>query len=186
MPRIPAPTEPLTDERVTVRLSAERDIPEILIAYQDDPQLHVLLGEQRPPSGAELGRREERAATERAAGTRLTLTMTEPGSDVCRGQVHVRDVDWDNNRAELGIWLAPQARGRRMAGPALRMVAVWVLGNTELERVQVTTTPDNEPMIRAARAAGFVDEGVLRGYMRIGGRRTDAAILSVLPGDLED
>ena len=34
MPRIPAPPEPLVDERVIVRLSAERDIPEILIAYQ--------------------------------------------------------------------------------------------------------------------------------------------------------
>jgi [ribosomal protein S5]-alanine N-acetyltransferase len=185
MSRLPAPTEPLTDERVIVRLSAERDIPEILIAYQDDPQLHVLLGEQRPPSGAELGRREERAATERAAGTRLTLTITEPGSDVCRGQVYVQDVDWDNDRAELAIWLAPQARGRRMAAPALRMAAGWVLQNTELERVQVATTLDNEPMIRTARAAGFVDEGVLRGYMRFGGGRSDAAILSLLPGDLE-
>jgi RimJ/RimL family protein N-acetyltransferase len=185
MPRLPAPTEPLTDERVIVRLSAERDIPEILIAYQDDPQLHVLLGEQRPPSGAELGRREERAATERAAGTRLTLTITEPGSDVCRGQVYVQDVDWDNDRAELGIWLAPQARERGMAGPALRMAAVWLLTNTELERVQVTATPDNEAMIRAARAAGFVDEGVLRGYVRVSGRRADAAVLSLLPADLE-
>ena len=54
MPRIPAPTEPLTNEHVIVRLSAERDLPEILIAYQDDPQLHVMLGEQRPPSGAQL------------------------------------------------------------------------------------------------------------------------------------
>jgi RimJ/RimL family protein N-acetyltransferase len=185
MPRIPAPPEPLVDERVIVRLSAERDIPEILIAYQDDPSLHEQLGEPRPPSGAELGRREERAASERAAGTRLTLTITKPGTDVCRGQVYVRDVDWDNDRAELAIWLAPQARGGGMAAPALRMVAEWLLANTELARVQVTTTADNEPMIRAARAAGFADEGVLRAYMRVGRRRTDAAILSLLPEDLE-
>jgi RimJ/RimL family protein N-acetyltransferase len=65
------------------------------------------------------------------------------------------------------------------------MVARWLLANTELARVQVTTTADNQPMIRAARAAGFADEGVLRAYMRVGGRRTDAAILSLLPGDLE-
>jgi len=72
-----------------------------------------------------------------------------------------------------------------MAAPALRMAADWLLANTELERIQVTTPPDNEPMIRAARAAGFVEEGVLRGYMRVGGRRVDAVILSLLPGDLE-
>lgn len=185
MPRIPAPTDPLHDERVTVRLSAERDIPEILIAYQDDPRLHERMGELRPPSGAELGRREERAGTERAAGTQLTLTIVEPGADVCRGQIYVHDIDWDNDRAELGIWLAPQVRGRRMAGPALRLAAAWVLANTALERLQVTTTSDNEPMIRAALAAGFVDEGVLRGYLRMRGQRTDATILSLLTGDLE-
>lgn len=185
MPRIPAPTEPLHDERATLRLSSERDIPEILIAYQDDPQLHVRLGDLRPPSGAELGRREERAATERAAGTQLILTIVEPGSDVCRGQVYVRDVDWDNDRAELGIWLVPQVRGRGMARPALRLAASWVLANTALERVQVITTSDNQPMIRAALAAGFTDEGVLRGYLRMGGQRTDATVLSLLKDDLE-
>jgi RimJ/RimL family protein N-acetyltransferase len=185
MPRIPAPTEPLSNERAIIRLSAERDIPEILIAYQDDPQLHVALGELRPPSGAELGRREERAAAERAAGTQLTLTIVEPGADVCRGQVYVHDVDWDNDRAELGIWLAPQVRGRGMAAPALRLAATWVLDNTALERVQVTTTSDNEPMIRAARAAGFAEEGQLRAYLRMAGRRTTATILSLLPSDLE-
>ena len=185
MPRIPAPPEPLSAERVALRLSAERDIPEILIAYQDDPQLHIAMGQQRPPSGAELGRREERAATERGAGTQLTLTVLEPGSDVCCGQVHVRDVDWDNDRAELAIWLAPQVRGRGLAASALRLTADWILNNTALERLQVTTTPDNESMIRAARAAGFVEEGVLRGYLRVGGRRSDATILSLLPSDME-
>jgi RimJ/RimL family protein N-acetyltransferase len=143
------------------------------------------MGELRPPSGAELGRRDERAASERAAGTQLMLTIVKPGSDVCRGQVYVHDVDWDNDRAELAIWLAPQARGRGMAGPALRLAAMWVLANTPLERVQVTTITDNEPMVHAALAAGFVDEGVLRGYLRMGGRRRDARILSLLTADLE-
>src|SRR6516225_8543725 len=45
MPPIPEFHEPLSDGQVVLRLAAERDIPEILIAYQDDPQLHVRLGE---------------------------------------------------------------------------------------------------------------------------------------------
>jgi [ribosomal protein S5]-alanine N-acetyltransferase len=185
MPRIPAPTEPLGDERVALRLSAERDIPEILIAYEDDPQLHVNMGEDRPPSGAELGRREERAATERVAGSHVTLTILEPGSDVCRGQIYVHHVDWDNGRAELGMWLAPQIRGRRLAGPALALASAWLIRACGLQRLQIVTEPGNEPMIRAARAAGFRDEGILRGYMRERGRRVDVAIMSLLPGDLD-
>jgi RimJ/RimL family protein N-acetyltransferase len=181
MPRIPAPTEPLSDGRVTLRLSAERDIPEILIAYQDDPQLHLRLGEDRPPSGAELGRREERAATERAAGAQLTLTILETGSDVCRGQIQVDEVDWDNQRAQLAIWLVPQVRGRGLGSAALALGSRWLLQACELERVQLITAPDNEPMIRTARASGYEHEGVLRGYVKLRGQRADAAILSLLP-----
>ena len=58
---VPGPRSPLTD-RETVRPAAERDIPEVLIAYQDDPELHLRMGEERAPSGAELGRLAERAA----------------------------------------------------------------------------------------------------------------------------
>jgi ribosomal-protein-alanine N-acetyltransferase len=186
MPRIPAPSEPLRDERVALRLSAERDIPEILIAYQDDPQLHLRMCEERPPSGAELGRREERAPAERAAGTHAGLTILESGSDVCRGQIYVQHVDWDHERAELGMWLAPQVRGRRLATPALRLACVWLIRTCGLERLQIVTQPDNEPMIRAAHAAGFRDEGILRGYMREGGRRIDVAVMSLLPSDLDE
>ena len=185
MPRIPAPTEPLCDEEVVLRLSAERDIPEILIAYKDDPQLHVNLGQQRPPSGAELGRREERAAAERTAGAQLVLTVLEPASDVCRGQIQVQAFDWDNDRAEIAMWLAPQVRGRGLAPRALRLAAEWVLRECELERVQVTVPAGNEPMIRTALAAGFVHEGVLREYLLMRGRRVDAAILSLLAVDPE-
>jgi RimJ/RimL family protein N-acetyltransferase len=39
-------------------------------------------------------------------------------------------------------------------------------------------------MLRAARAAGFRQEGVLRKYMRARGSRVDMAILSMIPGDL--
>ena len=70
--------EPLTDGVVALRPAAERDIPEILIAYQDDPELHLRLGEERPPSGAELGRLAERAASGPRRRARVTLTILEP------------------------------------------------------------------------------------------------------------
>ena len=184
MPRFPELTEPLSADRVWLRLSAERDIPEILIAYQDDPRLHLDLGERRPPSGAELGRREERAAAERAAGTFVGLTVVEPGCDVCVGQIYVHDLDWINARAELGMWLAPQARGRGLAAGALRLASEWLLGSCGLKRLEILTEPANLAMIAAARAAGYREEGVLRGYRREHDGRVDATIMSLLPADL--
>ena len=52
MPAFPDLVAPLTDGQVSLRFASEWDIPDILIAFQDDPQLHVSLGMGRPPSGA--------------------------------------------------------------------------------------------------------------------------------------
>jgi RimJ/RimL family protein N-acetyltransferase len=185
MPSIPELPEPLTDGTVRVRMAAERDIPEILIAYQDDPQLHVRLREERPPSGAQLGSLAERAEAELAAGTRLELTITEPDSDDCRGQITVRHLDWEHSRAELAIWVAPQLRNRGFARRALRLLAPWLFGACKLRRLALLTEPDNEPMLHAASAAGFVHEGVLRSYTRERGARVEDAVLSLIPADLE-
>ena len=184
MPAFPELVEPLADGSVTVRFAAARDIPEVLIAYQDDPGLHRRMAEERPPSGAELGRRAERAEAERLAGRALTMTIVDPGEDTCRGQVFVHQVDWDNLVAELGIWVAPQRRRRGMAARALALVGEWLLRETGLERVHVLTEPGNEAMMHAARAAGFSYEGVLRGYVRERAGRIDAAMLSLVRRDL--
>ena len=184
MSSFPILSEPLTDGEVLLRDYAERDIPEILIAHQDDPRMHVLIGEDRPPSGAELGRAAEREQLERVAGERAMLTVLEPGSDACRGQIRVHPVDWDQRRAEVSIWLAPQVRGRGLAPRALRLAGEWLLGACRLARVELFVEPGNAPMVRAAEAAGFVPEGTLRGYVRRRGRGVDVVIMSLIPGDL--
>jgi len=186
VPSFPELEPPLSDGEVIVRLAAERDIPEVLIAYQDDPELHLRMGEERPPSGAELGRLAERAAADRAAGRGMTLTIVAVGDDdgVCLGQVNVHQVDWEHARLELGIWVVPQARGRGFGRKALRLLARWLLEELDFERVQLLTEPDNQPMLAAAAGAGFEREGTFRGFTRERGHRVDVAILSLVRRDL--
>lgn len=184
MPSFPELRQPLDDGSVKVRPGAERDIPEVLIAYQDDPELYRRLGELRAPSGAELGRRAENAEADRIAGRNLTMTIVEGEEDTCRGQISVHHVDWENGRAELGVWVAPGWRGRGLARRSLAMVGGWLLGEGGLERVQVATEPDNGRMIAAARGAGFTFEGVLRANRLERGGRVDEAVLSLVRWDL--
>ena len=184
MSPFPHLAEPLAEDGVALRDYLERDIPEILIAYQDDPRLHVSTGEDRPPSGAELGRRAEREKAARAAGEGATLTILESGSDTCRGQIRVDDVDWDHGRAGLMIWLSPQVRGRGVGRRALRLTGAWLLTTCRLARVELFAEHDNAAMIGAAQAAGFAREGVLRGYARRRGRRVDVVAMSLIRSDL--
>jgi [ribosomal protein S5]-alanine N-acetyltransferase len=184
MSPFPHLAEPLAQDGVVLRDYAERDIPEILIAYQDDPRLHLMTGEDRPPSGAELGRRAEREAASRAAGEGATLTVLESGADVCRGQIRVEGVDSDHARAAITIWLAPQVRGRGLGRSALRAAGTWLLTTCRLARVELFAEPENPAIIGAAQAAGFVREGVLRGYVRRRARRADVVAMSLIASDL--
>jgi [ribosomal protein S5]-alanine N-acetyltransferase len=177
-------TDPLSDGAFVLRDYAERDIPEILIAYQDDPRLPVLTGEDRPPTGAELGSRAEREAAARATGEHATLTILEPGSDTCRGQIRVEPVDWDHRRAELTIWLAPQVRGRGVGRKALGLAGEWLLTTCALARVEMLSDPENHALLKAGQAARFVREGVLREYHRRRGMGIDMVIMSLVPADL--
>jgi RimJ/RimL family protein N-acetyltransferase len=152
---------PLVGELIELRPFAERDIPEILIAYQDDPQLHVRLGEDRPPTGAQLGRAAEQAESDRSAGRRLALTVVERGSDVCVGQLSVHSVRWEERCAELALWIALGVRRRGYGKQALMLGARWLFEASELARLKLRVDAANEPMLRTAAAAGAMalDEG---------------------------
>jgi ribosomal-protein-alanine N-acetyltransferase len=177
--------QPLRGERVALRFGAERDIPEILIAHQDDPRLHARIGDSRPPSGAELGRRAEEASAERAAAKGVELTILEAGSDDCRGRITVNHVDPETERCGLRVWVAPQARGRGFAREALVLAGRWLIGTCGLMRIEILTETDNAPMQHAALAAGFAREGVLRQYWRDPRGRLDAVSFSLLASDLD-
>jgi RimJ/RimL family protein N-acetyltransferase len=183
MPSLPFLEVPIADRGVALRDAAERDIPEILIAHQDDPRMYVRLGLDRPPSAAELGRQMEEAASERRSGTRARLTILDESSDEFRGRIMVHNVDWEHARAEIGVWVIPQARGRGLARSALRLAARWLIESCGLVRLELLTEPDNEPMLRAARAAGFSPEGVLRRHARRGNERHDMVTLAFRASD---
>ena len=184
MSSFPHLTEPLTDGHVALRDYEERDIPEILIAYQDDPTLHLRTRDERPPSGAELGRQAERERADRATGRRAWLTILEPGSDTCHGLVRVHTADWDQARAEMGIFLAPQVRGRGLGRAALRLAGGWLLESCALARVELLIEPGNAAMLAASGAAGFAREGILRKYLKDRGKRIDVVVMSLIGADL--
>ena len=158
MPPFPDLDRRLGDGTVELRLASEYDIPDTLVAHQDDPTLHRRLGLDRPPIGAQLGSAYERAAADRANGIALRLTIVEPGEEDCLGQVDVHGIDWERRQAEIGIWVAPSRRGLHLGRRALVLAVRWLFENTALRRLVLLTDADNEPMLRAAGAAGFVRE----------------------------
>jgi ribosomal-protein-alanine N-acetyltransferase len=88
-------------------------------------------------------------------------------------------------RGSVGYWLLPEARGKGLASRALKLVSRWALRDLALMRLALLTEPSNRQSQRVAEANGFQEEGVLRSYTEIDGRRIDYVSYSLLPTDLE-
>jgi RimJ/RimL family protein N-acetyltransferase len=70
-----------------------------------------------------------------------------------------------------------------VATAALRLVAGWAFQELGVERLQLTTHPDNAASQRVAAKAGFSREGTLRAWLVTRDGRRDAVMFSLLPGD---
>jgi RimJ/RimL family protein N-acetyltransferase len=135
MPAIPEPPMRLSSPEIDLRPISAWDIPEILIAHQDDRRLAVDLGLARPPSGAQLGREVDEASADWAAGT-LKLTLVQPGSDDCRGRITIDGIDLDARTARAMIWVAPDRRGRGLARAAFALAGDWLARSCGIEQLQ--------------------------------------------------
>ena len=84
----------------------------------------------------------------------------------------------------IGYWVDARERGRDVATRALRLLSRWAVIEGGVERLELTTHPENLASQRVAEKAGFVREGVLRSHMRFAEGRRDSVLFSLLPGDL--
>lgn len=85
--------------------------------------------------------------------------------------------------AGLGYWILPPARGQGHAARAARLLTAWGLGACGLARIEAWVEPDNEASVRVLAGAGFREEGLLRSFLTLGGRRSDIRVFSRLPSD---
>jgi RimJ/RimL family protein N-acetyltransferase len=72
--------------------------------------------------------------------------------------------------ADVGYATLPEARGRGVASAALGLLTTWLtdpVGGCGLPRVQLDHAVANAASCRVAARAGFVQEGVRRGYLPV-------------------
>jgi RimJ/RimL family protein N-acetyltransferase len=83
----------------------------------------------------------------------------------------------------MGIWIAPEHRGKGHGKAAQRLGAAYLFEHTTYERVEASTEADNIAEQRALEGAGFSREGVLRHACFRGGQWRDMVVFSKLRGE---
>ncbi len=125
---------------------------------------------------------EEFAPAGWAAGSPLVWAIVAAEGGDYLGAIDLR-LD-GTGAGEVGFAVAPWARGRGVATTALRMVCRWGLRDHGLGRIEWLAHVGNESSRRVAEKAGFRPEGTLRAKCVARGRRYDALVAGLLPGDL--
>ena len=87
---------------------------------------------------------------------------------------------WGHRRAEIGFWLAAEARRRGYARRACASALDWLFEGVGVERGELTTTPENVAAQQTAVALGFVLEGTLRDRCLERGRRVSELMYGLL------
>ena len=155
-------------------------------AFVDDPDLGRLIGtETDPTTDEEASAWIAEVAARPAEGRGIVFAITDASGEPFCGCAILHTYDERHRRAELGIWLVPGARGRGVAAAALRLMIGWAFSALDLERLELTTTPENERMIERAVALGFTQEGVLRQRNLERGARVDIVWLGLLREEWE-
>jgi RimJ/RimL family protein N-acetyltransferase len=159
----------LADAEAVLRICQDPEIarwvtiPQPFLAADADAFVEAALAMWRDGTGAPF------AITEAADGRVLgAVTMFGP----------------DGHQATLGLWLAPEARGRGVGSRALRLVTDWTFATTEVIRIDTFIMVGNERSDRMVERAGFQREGVLRSWDRQhDGRAVDCVVYSRLRSD---
>jgi RimJ/RimL family protein N-acetyltransferase len=174
--RLPDP--PLSDEAVRLRQWTDEDAPEIVRCCSDPlvPRYIPII-----PMPYSLSDAEQFIERSRTPSDKLNLAVAGPAGELF-GAIGV-SIQSDPGIAEIGYWLAPEARGRGLATRALRLLSAWTLRETDIARLQLQTDVENLASQAVATRAGFTREAVLRAYMDNRGTRRDSVMFSIIPGE---
>jgi RimJ/RimL family protein N-acetyltransferase len=172
--------ESLSDGDVVLRRLRAADAEAYVAAFRADRDLGRLLGLEADPDEAKVRERAERLPQRAAEGVVVELAAAEAADDAFLGSMILHSFDWTHRRCEVGFWLVPAARGRGVGRRAVALAVGWALGELDLLRVEMTTTPDNDAVFALARSLGFTQEGVLRRRNVERGVRVDVVWFGVL------
>jgi RimJ/RimL family protein N-acetyltransferase len=181
------PDPPLSDGVVTLRPWGEKGDVEAVTAACNDRAIAEFLELIPSPYTEDDARayiQQCREGWDEETLTNFAITDAETGEAV--GSVGVRWVEPDQGVAEVGYWVAPEARGKGLCTRAVQLVSRWLLADQGIERLQLRAEEQNTPSRRVAEKAGFIEEGILRSsrYNRRLGRRMNFVMYSLLPGEL--
>jgi RimJ/RimL family protein N-acetyltransferase len=151
------PDPPLTDGVITLRAKQRQDVDALVAACQD-PEIPRWTRVPRPYGREDALAWIAASELELAAGRTINWLAVD-AEDRLLASVGLMEIDRRAGTAEIGYWVAREARGGGVARRAIALVHDWAVRELGLRAIEIIVHEDNGPSLAAARAAGFAQTG---------------------------
>lgn len=91
----------------------------------------------------------------------LRLIIEEPSSHVTIGCIDLFDFDPRNRRVALGMYIAPEYRGKGHGREALKQLETYAFDHLEMRVLYAVIATNNVPCSELYRSAGYTPSSVL-------------------------
>ncbi|WP_458318433.1 GNAT family N-acetyltransferase [Mycolicibacterium brisbanense] len=92
-------------------------------------------------------------------------------------------IDKFHGRSELGLWVGSRYAGTGVGAAAIQLVVAHLFDELRIERIAAPIAAGNAATLGLAKRLGFTREGVMRNYMKVGDRRRDHELWSLVRED---
>lgn len=118
------------------------------------------------------------------SGTDREFGIFDAGSGEALGCVGINQINSVHNFGNLGYWVRAGHIGRGIASAAAQLTAQFAFRELKLFRLEVLARVDNLASRRVAEKLGCQFECIARSRIVFSGRPYDAALYSLLPGEI--
>lgn len=182
--RIVLPAEPLIDGPTALRAWRDSDLQPLVAACQDrEISRWTRVPFPYGPADARNYLLQRHDALH--AGVSAPFAVVAAGDrDRLLGSISLMRFSWKNERAEVGYWLAGDARGQGHMTRAVGLITNWGFAHLSLHRIDLMAATGNPASQQVAERCGFTREAVLRSYMVGKNGRDDMVAFGLLATDM--
>jgi diamine N-acetyltransferase len=169
----------LSNETIVLRALEPTDL-DYLYKWENDTALWVVSDTVAPYSREALWQYLENYTGDIYSERQLRLMITLANNGTPIGTIDFLNFDPFNNRAELGLFIVEDYRGKGLGRLALQRLTAYARDHIGLRQLYVYIALNNTVCLNLFESFGYRHAGVLESWVKRGGSYCDVAVMQMI------
>ena len=169
----------LINDRIYLRAVEPEDM-DVMYEMENDPSMWDISNFTVPYSRYVLRQYIEGSQCDVFADKQLRLMIVRKSDHCILGTIDMTDFVPLHSRGEVGIAIHKDYRQQGYAGDALNLLCEYAFDFLSLTQLYAHVAVDNDVCMKLFTSCGFVQCGLLKNWLQIGGCYKDAALFQCL------